>query len=123
MKRSPSLPGIVMALAAVTSGCSENRVRNSNHFFRTFEEDGVIIAENRGEPLFAEELFSFTPVVTLQEDRRFESRLERPIQILVYERVIYTGEGNAQFGRSVHVGIDAGGCQCQPVHKIAAWHL
>lgn len=58
------IPGLVLLLAA--AGCSNTPP--DGHRFREYVENGVEVAENSGGPRFADDLFTYEELVTLQQD-------------------------------------------------------
>ncbi len=58
----------------VMTSCSSPEA-DSTHSFRTYEEDGVMISENHGGPKYDGELFTYEPILTLQQDETIEESL------------------------------------------------
>jgi len=75
--RRPRRPLLLIGPLVLTlAACGTAR---DGHTFRTFEEDGVVHAENTGGPKYEEDLFRLEKVLTLQEDpQNEESLLVRP---------------------------------------------
>ncbi len=64
----------VLALLLI-SACSNSLDEGGRHFFNKIEEDGIIVAETRGGPKFDGELFTYEPILTLQQDETIEESL------------------------------------------------
>lgn len=70
-------------VACFLLGACSSREVSPTHSFRIYEENGVTIAETTGGPQYEGELFRFEEILTLQEDERFESLLNRPSHFLM----------------------------------------
>lgn len=78
----PLLASLVISLAA---GCSSSDT-DTSHSFRTFRENGVMVAETSGGPRYEEPLFRYEKIITLEQNEEVEeSLLYQPISYLMDE--------------------------------------
>ncbi len=79
---------VVLSLCLTLGACSTGEER-LQHSFRIYDEDGITIAENNGDPKYDSELFNYEEVVELKEDDREESLLFRAREYLMDESGYY----------------------------------
>jgi hypothetical protein len=80
LKRYP-LTGL--CICALLSACSAEDTGSPDHYFRTFEEDGITIAETSGIPKYEGNILEFVQVLEIKEDERPESLLFRPTDFIM----------------------------------------
>ena len=63
-----------LLIVFVMASCSSPE-SDSTHSFRIYEVDGITVAETRGGPRYDGELFTYEPILTLQQDETIEESL------------------------------------------------
>ncbi len=76
-------PLSVLCICTLLSACSAKDTSSPGHYFRTFNEDGISIAETSGVPKYEGNILEFVKVLEIKEDERPESILFRPTDFLM----------------------------------------